>query len=49
LFLPLAWILMVRLDGGLTLAWVAGAVYVTVLAGYLVRRFRSEAWREIRI
>jgi MATE family multidrug resistance protein len=49
LFLPLAWILMVRLDGGLTLAWVAGAVYVTVLAGYLVRRFRSEAWRKIRI
>ena len=49
LFLPLAWFLSVWLEGGLTAAWMAGAFYVTVLAGYLVHRFRSGAWRKIRI
>ena len=49
LFLPLAWLLGVRLGGGLTAAWLGGALYVTVLAGILVFRFRSGAWRTIRI
>jgi MATE family multidrug resistance protein len=49
LFLPLAWLLGVRLEGGLTAAWLAGALYVSILAGYLVYRFRSGAWRRIRI
>jgi len=49
LFLPLAWFLSVRLERGLTETWMAGALYVTVLAGTLVRRFRSGAWRRIRI
>jgi MATE family multidrug resistance protein len=49
LFLPLAWFLGVRLEGGLTAAWLGGALYVTVLAGILVFRFRSGAWRRIQI
>jgi Na+-driven multidrug efflux pump len=49
LFLPLAWLLAVRLEGGLTAAWLAGALYVSILAGYLVYRFQSGAWRTIRI
>jgi MATE family multidrug resistance protein len=49
LFLPLAWLLGVRLEGGLTAAWLGGALYVTVLAGILVFRFRSGAWRRIQI
>jgi len=49
LFLPLAWLLGVRLGLGLTAAWLGGAIYVTVLAGILVLRFRSGAWRRIEI
>jgi MATE family multidrug resistance protein len=49
LFLPLAWLLGIRLEGGLTAAWLGGALYVTVLAGILVFRFRSGAWRRMRI
>ncbi len=49
LFLPLAWLLGIQLDGGLTAAWLAGALYVMVLAAYLVLRFRSGAWRRIQI
>jgi MATE family multidrug resistance protein len=49
LFLPLAWLLGIHLEGGLSAAWVGGALYVTVLAGILVFRFRSGAWRRIQI
>jgi len=49
LFLPLAWLLGIRLEGGLTAAWLGGALYVTLLAGILVFRFRSGAWRRIQI
>jgi MATE family multidrug resistance protein len=49
LFLPLAWLFGVHLEGGLTAAWLGGAVYVTILAGLLVARFRSGTWREVRI
>ncbi len=49
LFLPLAWLFGVRLEGGLTAAWLAGALYVSILAGCLVYRFQSGAWRRIRI
>jgi putative MATE family efflux protein len=49
LFLPLAWLLGVHLDLGLAAAWLGGVTYVTVLAAILVLRFRSGAWRRIRI
>jgi MATE family multidrug resistance protein len=49
LFLPLGWLLGVHLEGGLTAAWIGGAIYVIVLTAYLVHRFHSGAWRHIRI
>jgi MATE family multidrug resistance protein len=49
LFLPLAYILGITLDGGLTAAWAAGVVYGVVLAGFLVWRFHSGAWKRIQI
>lgn len=49
LFVPLAWLLGIHLDGGLTAAWIGGAIYVLVLTTYLLWRFRSGAWQRIRI
>jgi MATE family multidrug resistance protein len=49
LFLPLAWLLGIVLDGGLFGAWVGGTLYVAVLAAGLLRRFRAGAWETIRI
>ncbi len=49
LFLPLAWLFGIPLGGGLTGAWLGGTIYVCVLTVYLLWRFRSGAWREIRI
>ena len=46
-FVPLACVLGVALEGGLTGAWIGGLVYVCALA--LVRRFRSGAWKRIAI
>ena len=48
-FLPLAYGIGVVLGGGLTGAWVGGAIYVAVLAGTLAFRFRSGAWQQIKI
>jgi MATE family multidrug resistance protein len=49
LFVPLAYVLGVVLEGGLTGAWVGGLVYICLLALTLVRRFRSGAWQKIAI
>ena len=48
-FVPLAYVLGVVLEGGLTGAWIGGLVYVCALALVLVRRFRSGAWKRIAI
>jgi MATE family multidrug resistance protein len=48
-FVPSAYLLGVVLGGGLTGAWIGGAIYVIVLASLLVWRFRSGAWRKIVI
>ena len=48
-FVPLACVLGVALEGGLTGAWIGGLVYVCALALVLVRRFRSGAWKRIAI
>lgn len=48
-FLPLAYLIGVVLDGGLTGAWVGGTFYVALLSSVLVWRFRSGAWRHVRI
>ncbi len=49
LFVPLAWWLGIHLEGGLTAAWIGGAIYVLVLTSYLLARFRSGAWQRIQI
>jgi len=48
-FVPLAYLLGVVLGGGLTGAWIGGLIYIIALAGVLQYRFRSGAWRRIRI
>jgi len=49
LLLPAAWAFGVLLEGGLTGAWLAGLLQVAALAAILGWRFRSGAWRHIRI
>jgi len=49
LLVPLAYFVGVSLEGGLTGAWLAALVHITVLATTLVLRFRSNAWQRIRI
>jgi MATE family multidrug resistance protein len=49
LFVPLAYLLGVVLEGGLVGAWVGGTLYVVVLSATLVWRFRSGAWQRIQI
>jgi len=49
LFLPLAYLVGITLEGGLLGAWSAGIVQVALLAAVLVVRFRSGAWRRIQI
>jgi MATE family multidrug resistance protein len=48
-FLPLAYVLAVPVGWGLTGAWLGGLGSIVLLAIFLVFRFRSGAWREIRI
>jgi len=48
-FLPLAWGFGFYLEGGLTWAWVGGLIYIAILSGCLIWRFRSGAWRHIEI
>jgi len=48
-FLPLAYVFAVPVGWGLTGAWVGGLVSIVVLMLFLVFRFRSGAWRRIRI
>ncbi|MFP6578445.1 MAG: MATE family efflux transporter [Myxococcota bacterium] len=46
---PLAWFLGITLGGGLTWMWIGSTIYVALLASILVARFRSGAWKRIRI
>lgn len=48
-FLPLAWTLGFYLEGGLPWAWIGGLVEICLLSLALIWRFRSGAWRRIRI
>ncbi|HEB90781.1 MAG TPA: MATE family efflux transporter [Deltaproteobacteria bacterium] len=48
-FLPLAYLLAFPMGWGLTGAWLGGLGAIVMLAGYLFLRFRSGAWRWIRI
>jgi len=49
LFLPGAWLLGVWQGGGVLGAWTAGVLYVIVLSGGMLFRFRSGAWRKVAI
>jgi MATE family multidrug resistance protein len=48
-FLPIAYVFAFPLGGGLTGAWAGGLVHIIMLATFLVWRFKSGAWRQIRI
>ncbi len=47
--LPLAWLFAVTLGGGVVGAWYAEFVFILSLAAALALRFRSGAWRDVRI
>jgi MATE family multidrug resistance protein len=47
--LPLAWLFAVTLGGGVVGAWYAEFVFILTLAGALGFRFRTGAWRDVRI
>ena len=49
LFVPLAYLLGVQLEGGVLGAWIAGAIYVIAMAVVFVMRFRGGAWESIEI
>lgn len=49
LALPLAYLCGIELGGGLLGAWLALTAYVLVLSAMLLLRFRSGAWRGVRI
>ena len=48
-FLPLSYLFGFYLEGGLTWAWTGGLVYILLLSGTLGYRFRSGAWRSVKI
>jgi MATE family multidrug resistance protein len=48
-FVPIAYLLGITLEGGLTGAWIGGTFYVVILSSVLVWRFRSGSWRHIEI
>lgn len=49
IFLPMAWLFAYRLELGLAGAWIGGVFSSAGLALVLFLRFRSGAWRRIRI
>jgi MATE family multidrug resistance protein len=49
LYLPVSWLLGVWLEGGLLGAWVGASIYSLALSIVFVLRFRSGAWKSIRI
>jgi MATE family multidrug resistance protein len=48
-FVPVAWWMGVVMGGGLTGAWLGGAIYVVLLSSLLIWRFRSGVWKRIVI
>lgn len=49
MFLPLAILFGIILNGGALGAWAGTTIFVILLSGLLFRRFYSEAWRDINI
>ncbi len=48
-YLPLAYFLGITLEGGLFGAWLGCTIYVALLSGLLIWRFRTGAWEKIII
>lgn len=47
--LPVVYVLAVSVEGGLLGAWIGELIYLVVLSGALFYRFRSGAWRAMRV
>lgn len=48
-FVPLAWLLGIKMDFGLMGMWTAGVIYMVALAGIMSWKFRTGDWKAIRI
>lgn len=48
-FMPLAYVLAVPMNGQAIGAWIGATIYIILLSGLLLRRFKGERWREINI
>ena len=46
---PLAWLIGIHWKWGLTGAWLGSGIYMLMLSGYLLIRFRSGAWQRIEV
>ena len=46
---PLAWLIGIHWEYGLTGAWLGSGIYMILLSTYLLYRFRSGAWQRIKI
>jgi len=46
---PLAWLLGLELGVGLVGIWSAALVYVVLLTGVMILKFRSGDWKAIKI
>lgn len=49
MFLPLAYLFGVIMDGGVVGAWIGGTIYICLLGCTLFLRFRSDRWEKIQI
>ena len=48
-FVPLALLFGVYLDGGAFGSWIGATIFIVLLSGVLFRRFQGETWRDINI
>lgn len=49
LFIPLTWVVLFRLNGGVWGAWLSALVYLTTLALLYLFRFRAGRWQQIHL
>jgi len=49
IFIPLAYVFGVVLDGGMVGAWLSLPVYLILYASIMVWRFKRGAWKRVRV